>query len=79
MIVVINLDEMELVNDEKYESVSITLMNLALDPKIDKSSDEYLQVQSEDHLYWLGIFHVNKESHESLKFVGLPVSKALPA
>jgi hypothetical protein len=43
-------------------------MNRALDPRLDKISDKYFQVQSEDHLFWLGIFHVNKESHESLKF-----------
>ena len=69
LIVVLKLDEMELVNNEKYERVSITLMNHALDPKLDKTSDKYFQVQSEDHLFWLGIFRVNKESHESLKFV----------
>jgi hypothetical protein len=44
-------------------------MNRALDPNLDKTSDKYFQVQSEDHLFWLGIFRVNKESHESLKFV----------
>ena len=69
LIVVLKLDEMELVNMEKYERVSITLMNRALDPNLDKESDKYFQVQSEDHLFWFGIFRVNKESHDSLKFV----------
>ena len=69
LVVVLKLDEMELVNMEKYERVSITLMNHALDPSLDKTSDKYFQVQSEEHLFWLGIFRVNKESHESLKFV----------
>jgi hypothetical protein len=69
LIVVLKLDEMELVKNGKYERVSIILMNRALDPNLDKTSDKYFQVQSEDHLFWLGIFRVNKESHESLKFV----------
>jgi hypothetical protein len=69
LIVVLKLDEMELVKSEKYKRVSTTLTNRALDPHLDKSSDKYFQVQSEDHLFWLGIFRVNKESHESFKFV----------
>ena len=31
LVFVIKLDEMELINDEKYERVSITLMNRAMD------------------------------------------------
>ena len=53
LIVVLKLDEMELVNMEKYERVSITLMNRALDPNLDKESDKYFQVQFEDHLFLL--------------------------
>ena len=56
LIVVLKLDEMELINNEKYERVSITLMNHALDPNLDKTSDKYFQVQSEDHLFLLEIF-----------------------
>lgn len=35
LIFVIKLDEMELINIEKYERVSITLMNRAMDPNIE--------------------------------------------
>jgi hypothetical protein len=69
LIVVLKLDEMDLVNNKNCEIVSITLMNSALDLSLDKISDKYFQVQYEYHLFWLGIFCVNKESHESLKFV----------
>lgn len=35
LIFVVKLDEMELINREKYERVSITLMNRAMDPNIE--------------------------------------------
>ena len=61
MVGVVKLDEMELVNMKKYERVSITLMNHALDPSLDKTSDKYFQVQSEEHLFWLGIFSSQRD------------------
>jgi nitrate reductase NapAB chaperone NapD len=44
LIVVLKSNEMELVNNEKYERVSITLMNHALDPCLDKTNDKYFKV-----------------------------------
>ena len=35
LIFVIKLNEMELINNDKYERISITLMNRAMDPNIE--------------------------------------------
>lgn len=71
LVFVIKLDEMELINSEKYERVSITLMNRAMDPKIEVTDKKYFSVQYENHIWWLGLFHISKESHETLKWVFL--------
>ena len=44
LVFVIKLDEMELINSEKYERVSITLMNRAMDPKIEVTDKKYFFV-----------------------------------
>ena len=64
-----NKDEMELINSDKYEIVYITLMNRAMDPKIEVTNKKYFSVQSENHIWWLGLFRISKESHETLKWV----------
>ena len=69
LVFVIKLDEMELINAEKYERVSITLMNRAMDKNINNTDKKYFSVQSEDHIWWLGLFRIDKESHDSLKWV----------
>ena len=48
LVFVIKLDEMELINSEKYERVSITLMNRAMDPKIEVTDKKYFSAQSEN-------------------------------
>jgi hypothetical protein len=41
------LDEAEIVNGKKFERVSITLMNRALDPDIQRNHALFFSVQSE--------------------------------
>lgn len=64
LIFVIKLDQMELINNEKYERISVTLMNRAMDPNIEVTDKKYFSVQSENHIWWLGLFRISKESHE---------------
>ena len=71
LIFVIKLDQMELINNEKYERISVTLMNRAMDPNIEVTDKKYFSVQSENHIWWLGLFRISKESHETLKWVFL--------
>ena len=40
-IFVIKLDEMELINNEKYERIPVTLMNRAMDPNIEVTDKKY--------------------------------------
>ena len=61
-----NRDEMELFNNEKYEIISVTLMNRAMDPNIEVTNKKYFSFQSENRIWWLGLFHISKESHETL-------------
>ena len=42
---------MELVKGEKYEKISITLMNCLLDKNLDNTSDQYFQVQPKYHIF----------------------------
>ena len=62
---------MEPINSEKYETFSITLMNRAMHPKIEVTDKKYFSVQSENRIWWLGLFRISKESHETLKWVFL--------
>jgi hypothetical protein len=52
----IKLDEMELVNNEKYERVSVTLMNKDTDPNIEVIDGNCFSIQSENDIWWLGLF-----------------------
>lgn len=54
---------------KKFERVSITLMNRALDPEIQMTSDRYFSVQSEQEIWPVACFQVEKESHEVLDWV----------
>ncbi len=64
LIFVIKLDECEVLKQKKMERITITIMNRALSPpldahgNIDKESDKYFNVQSENHIWWLGCFQV---------------------
>lgn len=69
MIFVLKLDEAEVVRGKKFERVSITLMNRALDPSIEKDSEKYFSVQSEQDIWPIACFEVLKETNEILKWV----------
>ena len=56
LVFVIKLDEMELVNHGKYERVSVTLMNRAMDQNTNNTDTKYFSIQSKDHIWWLGLF-----------------------
>jgi hypothetical protein len=60
------MDEAEIVNAEKSERVSITLMNRASNPKILKNDDKYFSVQSEREVRPIGCFCIPKKNHEVL-------------
>lgn len=65
----LKLDEAEIVHRAKYERVSLTLMNRALDPSIQKNDQRYFSVQSEQEIWPVGCFQVGKESFEILDWV----------
>lgn len=69
LIFVLKLDEAEIVHGQKLERVSITLMNRALDPTIDRQSKQFFSVQSEQEIWPIACFQVAKESHEILQWV----------
>ena len=60
---------MELINNEKYERVTFTLVNRAMDPNIEVTIGNYFFVQSKNHTWWFGLFRICKESRETLKWV----------
>ena len=43
---VLKLDEAEIMHGKKFERVSISLMNRALDPEVIKNDERYFSVQS---------------------------------
>jgi hypothetical protein len=63
---VLKLDEAEVVNGKKFERVSLTLMNRALDPAIQLDDERYFSVQSEQEIWPIGCFQVGKESYDIL-------------
>lgn len=63
------MDEAEIIHGRKFERVSLTLMNRALDTSIQKSDDRYFSVQSETEIWPIACFEVAKESHEVLQWV----------
>lgn len=69
LIFVLKLDEAEIINGKKFERVSLTLMNRALDPSIQKNSAKYFSVQSEQEIWPIACFQVQKESYEVLNWV----------
>ena len=69
LIFVLKLDEAEVLHGKKFERVSLTLMNRALDPEIQKNDDKYFSVQSEQEIWPIGCFQVEKESHDILQWV----------
>lgn len=66
---VLKLDEAEIMNGKKFERVSLTLMNRALDPEIQRDSSKFFSVQSEQEIWPVGCFQVQKESYHVLKWV----------
>ena len=64
---VVKLDECEILKNRKLERVSITLMNRALAYTEGKRQDNF-SVQSENNIWWLGAFEVEKEDHEILQW-----------
>ena len=78
LIFVIKLDEMELLNNEKYEIISVTLINRAMDPNIEVTDKKYFSIQSKNHIWWLGLFHISKESHEKLKWFFFIYQTSIP-
>ena len=68
LVFVIKLDECEILKQKKTERITITLMNRALQKRplwknqqpIDTSGPEYFSVQSENNIWWLGSFEVQK-------------------
>lgn len=69
LVFVLKMDEAEIMHGRKYERVSLTIMNRALDTSIEKSDDRYFLVQSEIEIWPIACFEVAKESHEVLKWV----------
>jgi hypothetical protein len=65
---VLKLDEAEIMHGKKFERVSITLMNRALDPEVIKNDERYFSVQSEQEIWPIACFLVAKESYEVLKW-----------
>ena len=69
LVFVLKLDEVEVQREKKFERVSLTLMNRALDPEIRSSDERYFSVQSEQEIWPIGCFQVDKESYEILNWV----------
>lgn len=46
LIFALKLDEAEIIHSQKFERISITLMNRALNPKMTPTHPEYFAVQS---------------------------------
>lgn len=69
LVFVLKLDEAEVLREKKFERVSLTLMNRALDPEIQRNDERYFSVQSEQEIWPIGCFQVEKESHEILNWV----------
>lgn len=65
----LKLDEAEVIHGKKFERVSLTLMNRALDPNIQKNDERYFSVQSEQEIWPVGCFQVEKESYDILQWV----------
>ncbi len=63
------MDEAEIVHGRKFERVSLTLMNRALDTSIAKTDDRYFSVQSKTEIWPIACFEVAKESYEVLHWV----------
>ena len=69
LVFVLKLDEAEVLREKKFEHVSLTLMNRALDPEIQCNDERYFLVQSEQEIWPIGCFQVGKESYEILNWV----------
>ena len=65
----LKLDKAEVLHGKKFERVSLTLMNRALDPDIQKNDKRYFLVQSEQEIWLVGCFQVEKESYDILQWV----------
>ena len=58
-----------MLHGKKFERVSLTLMNRALDPDIQKNDERYFSVQSEQEIWPVSCFQVEKESYDILQWV----------
>jgi len=52
----IKLHEAEIVHAQKFERMSLTLMNRALDNNIDPQSEKYFSMQSEGEIWPIAAF-----------------------
>ena len=55
---VIKLYKCQIVKEVKLERVTITLMNISLDPFIKKGDPRWFSIQSENNIFSLGFFEV---------------------
>ena len=60
---VIKMYECEIIREKKVETVTVTLMNRALNPSNLEDNHRYFSVQSEANIWWFGSFeevkHIN--------------------
>ena len=69
LISILKLDEAKLMRGKKFEHISLTLMNRALNPDIQRSNEKYFSVQSEHEIWPIAAFQVEKESYEVLSWM----------
>jgi hypothetical protein len=68
LVFALKMDEAEIVKEQKFEHVSVTLMNRALfEPKLSKEDSRYFSVQAEGNIWPVATFCVLKETHACLK------------
>jgi len=69
LIFVIKLNKAKVVHGQKMERVSISMMNCALDNKINTKSKEYFSVQSEREIWPVATFQIPRETNEILSWI----------
>jgi len=69
LVFVLKMDEAKILHGRKFERVSLTLMNHALDSITQKTDDRFFSVQSETEIWPIACFEVAKESNEVLHWV----------
>ena len=69
LIFVLKLDEAELMHGKKFEPVSLTLMNRALNLDIQRTNEKYFSMQSKQEIWSIVAFQVEKELYKVLSWV----------